>query len=129
MPSRWPRQQVRNVVDRFPHRVEHPAKPGRRRPHLACGVGDHRAAAAPDPFKAGERHHHGIAAGKADDLAGNEAVAPGFDHDPGTDRHRVDRAGDLDHQAADAHHSAINIDAIDVTDLLGKGLHCENLKF
>ena len=92
----------------------------RRRPHLARRIGDHGTASASDPFKAGERHHHRIVAGEPDHLAGNESVAASLDHDAGTDRHRVNGAGDLDHQAAHTHHAAINIDAIDVADLFGQ---------
>jgi len=70
--------------------------------NLAGGIGDDGAAAAPHTFEAGERHHHGVAAGEADDLAGDEAVAAGLDHDAGADRHGVNGAGDLDHQPAHA---------------------------
>ena len=168
MPSRWPRQQVRNVlsartprssggptrlrecagggalrigywrrpqgqrplaVDRLAHRVDDAAEPQRRRPHQSRGIGDDGTAAAPDPVEAGERHHHGVVAGEADHLGRDEAVAAGLDHDTGADRHRVNRPGDLDHQAADADHAAINVDAVDVGDLFGQGFHCENLKF
>ena len=101
----------------------------RRRPHLACGIGDHGAAAAPHAFEAGERHHHRIVAGEADDLGGDEAVAAGLDHDAGADRHRVNGSGDLHHQAAHADDAAIYVDAVDVADLFGERLHCENLKF
>jgi hypothetical protein len=159
MPSRWPRQQVRIqrgtyplarmrrrrrvaewhrraalrqrplAVDRFPHRVEHAAEPGRRGPHLACGVGDDGAATAPDPVEAGERHHHGIVPGEADHLGGDGTGATGLDHDPRADRHRMDGPRDLDHQPAHTHHPAIYIDAVDVADLFRERLHCENLKF
>ena len=168
MPSRWPRQQVRNVLSARtprssggPTRLRECAGGGelrygigegpcgsgplpsigspialrtrpsqeRRRPHLACGIGDHGAAAAPDAFETGERHHHGIVAGEADHLGRDETVAAGLDHDAGADRHRMDGAGDLDHQAAHADHAAIDIDAVDVVDLFGERLHCENLKF
>ena len=168
MPSRWPRQQVRNVlsartprssgrptrlrecagggvlrighgrgalrqrplaVDRLAHGVENPSQPQRRRPHLVAGIADHGAAAAPHPFETGKRHHHGIVAGEADDLAGDEAVAAGIDHDPRPHAHGVDGTGDLHHQAANADDTAIDVDAVDIADLFGKRLHCENLKF
>ena len=116
-------------VDRFPHRVEDAAEPGRRRPHLACGVGDHGAATTAHAFETGKRHHHGIAAGEADHLARNEARASSFDYNAGADRHGVNRTDDLDHQAADPYDAAIYVDAIDIADLFGEGLHCENLKF
>jgi hypothetical protein len=96
---------------------------------MAGGIGDHGAAAAPHPFKPGERHHHRVAAVEADDLGRDEAIAAGLDHDAGADRHRVNGACDLDHQAAHADDAAINIDAVDVADLLGECFHCENLKF
>ena len=54
---------------------------------------------------------------------GMERLRAGLDHEPRTDRHRVDRAGHLDHQAAHADHTAINVDAVDVADLFGKSLH------
>ena len=56
-------------------------------------------------------------------------LAAGLDHDTGADRHRVNRPRDLDHQAADADHAAIYVDAVDVGNLFGEGFHCENLKF
>src|ERR1019366_7392908 len=99
------------------------------RPHLTRGIGNHSAAAAPDAFEAGERHHHGVVAIEADDFGRDKAIAAGIDHDAGADRHRVNRPCDLDHQAAHADHAAINVDAVDVADLLGERLHCENLKF
>ncbi|MGY3363715.1 hypothetical protein ACVWZL_000840 [Bradyrhizobium sp. GM2.4] len=71
----------------------------------------------------GERHHDGVVAGEADHLAGDGTVAAGLDHEPRADRHRMDRTGDLDHQAAHADHTAINIDAVNVADLFGKSLH------
>jgi hypothetical protein len=109
--------------------VEDPAEPQRRRPHLACGIGDDGATAAPDALEARERHHHGIVAGEADDFGGDETIAAGVDHDARADRHRVNRTCDLDHQAAHADHAAIDIDAVDIADLLGQRLHCESLKF
>ena len=57
------------------------------------------------------------------------AVAADIDHNARADRHRMNGSSDLDHEAADAHHAAINIDAVDVADLLRERLHCENLKF
>src|SRR6202030_1213546 len=98
-------------------------------PHLIAGIADHGAAAAPHPVKAGERHHHRIVAGEADDFAGDETVAAGVDHDARPDAHGVNGAGDLHHQAAYADHAAIDVDAVDVANLLGERLHCENLKF
>ena len=89
------------------------------------GIGNDRAAAAAHAFEAGERHHDGIVAGEADDLAGDEAVPAGVDHDARADRHRVDRTRDLHHQAANADDAAINIDAVDVADLFGQRLHVE----
>src|ERR1700743_816223 len=70
-----------------------------------------------------------MVAAEADYLAGDETIAAGLDHNAGADRHRVDGTRDLDHQAADANHPSIDIDAVDVGDLLGQCLHCENLKF
>jgi hypothetical protein len=70
-----------------------------------------------------------VVAGEADHLGRDETVAAGLDHDTGADRHRVYRTRDLHHQAAHADHAAVDIDAVDVGDLLGKCLHCENLKF
>src|SRR6202044_2645873 len=105
---------------RFAHRVEDPTEPQWRRPHLVRGIGDHRAATAPHAFEAGEWHHHGVIATEPDDLAGDQAIAAGLDHDTGADRHRMNRAGDLHHQAPHANHAAINIDAIDIADLLGE---------
>ena len=116
------------AVDRLAHRVDDAAEPGRRRPHLACGVGDHGAAAAADAVEAAERHQHGVVAGEADHLARDETVRAGLDHHPRADRHGVDGPGDLDHQPAHADDPAINVDGIDVGDLLGERLHCENLK-
>ena len=63
------------------------------------------------------------------DLGGDEAVAAGLDHDPRADRHGMDRPRDLDHQPAHADHTAIDLDAVDIADLLRQRLHCENLKF
>ena len=65
---RRPLRQRPLAVDRLAHRVDDAAEPGRRRPHLAGGIGDHGAAAAPDAFEPGERHHHRIVAGEADHL-------------------------------------------------------------
>ena len=107
----------------------HAAEPGGRRPHLAGGIGDDGPAAAPHAFQAGERHHQGVAAGEADHFGGNEAVAAGVDHDAGADRQRMDGAGDLDQQATHAGHAAEDVDAVDIADLLGEGLHRETLKF
>jgi hypothetical protein len=87
------------------------------------------AAAAPDPFEAGERHHHGVVAGKADDFGGNETGVAGVDHDARADRHRVNRACNFDHQPAHADHAAIDVGTVDVADLLGERLHCESLEF
>src|SRR5206468_9142082 len=76
-----------------------------------------------------ERHHDRIAAGKTDHLGRDETVTAGVDDDPRADRHRMDRAGDLHHQPAHTHNTAIYIDAVDIADLLRERLHCENLKF
>jgi len=94
-----------------------------RRPHLACGIGNDGAAPAADAFKAGKRHHHGIVAAKADHLRGDETIAAGLDHDPRANRHRMNGACDLHHQATHADDAAINLDAVDVADLLGKRFH------
>ena len=126
---RRPLDQRPLAVDRLAHGVEHAPEPGRRRPHLACGIGDHGAAAAPHAFEAGERHHHRIVAGEADHLGGDETVGAGLDHDAGADRHRMDGAGDLHHQPAHADDAAIYIDAVEVGYLFRERLHCENLKF
>ena len=48
---------------------------------------------------------------------------PGLDHDAGADRHGVQRARDLDHQAAHADHAAVNLDAVEFLDLLEQSLH------
>src|SRR5207248_10363866 len=117
------------AVDRLAHRVEDPAEPGRRRPHLARGVGNDSTTAAPHSFEACERHYYRIISGEADHLRRNRTAAAGLDHDASADRHRMDRSCDLHHQAAHADHPAIYIDAVDIADLLGKRLHCENLKF
>ena len=126
---RRPLRQRPLAVDRLAHRVDDAAEPGRRRPHLAGGIGDHGAAAAPDAVEAGERHHHGVVAGKPITSQGMKRLPPVSI----TMRAPTDIAwigpGDLDHQAAHADHPAINIDAVDVADLLGERLHCENLKF
>jgi hypothetical protein len=37
----------------------------------------------------------------------------------------VDRTCHLDHQAAHADHTAIDVDAVDIADLFGKSLHKE----
>ena len=95
----------------------------------APGLRHWRSAAAPDTVEPCERHYDGIVAIKADHFGRDEAVAAGVDHNAGADRHRVDGASDLDHQPAHADHAAINIDAVDVTDLFREGFHCENLKF
>ena len=50
----------------------------------------------------------------------------GLDHDPGADRHGVDRARDLDHQAAHADHAAVDLDAVEFGDLFGQRLHARN---
>ena len=105
-----------------------PSQAGDGRTWLAA-VGDHGAATAPDSVEAAERHHDGVAAGEADDFGRDEAAPAGLDHDPRADRHGVNRAGDLDHQAAHAHDTAIYIDAVDIADLFCERLHCENLKF
>ncbi len=81
------------------------------------------------PVKTGERHHHRIVAGEADHLAGDEAAAAGVDHDAGADAHGVNGTRDLHHQAAHADHPAVDVDAVDIADLFGQRLHCENLKF
>jgi hypothetical protein len=60
---------------------------------------------------------------------GDETIAAGLDHDAGADRHRVNGPGDLDHQSAHPDDTAIYVDAVDVVELLGERLHCENLKF
>ena len=117
------------AVDRLAHRIDDSTQPQWRRPHLTRRVGDDGTAAAPDTLEAGERHHHGIVPGEADDLRWDESIAAGLDYDAGTHRHRVNGACDLDHQAAHADDAAIYIDAIDVGDLFGECLHCENLKF
>ncbi len=105
-----------------------PSQAGDGRTWLAA-VGDDGAAAAPDAVEAAERHHDRIVAGEADDLGRDESVPAGLDHDAGADRHRMDGPGDLDHQPAHAHNTAIYIDAVDVADLFRERLHCENLKF
>jgi len=64
------------AVDRLAHRIEDPTEPQWRRPHLACGVGDDCATTAPDTFKAGERHHHGIVAGEAITSDGMKRLPP-----------------------------------------------------
>src|SRR5216684_1659943 len=93
MPSRWPRQQVRKVLSARTPRSS--GRPTRLREcagggALRNGVGDDGAATAPDPLEAGERHHHGIVPGEADHLGGDGTGATGLDHDPRTDRHRMD---------------------------------------
>jgi hypothetical protein len=87
------------------------------------------AITARQPRLTPSRPANGIAPGEADDFGRDETVAAGVDHDAGAHRHRVDRAGNFDHQAAHADHAPINIDSVDVGDLFGKRLHCENLKF
>src|ERR1700731_3494031 len=126
---RWSLRQRSLAVDRFPHGVENPPQPKRRGAHLIAGIADHGAAATPHPIKARERHPHRVVAGEADDLAGDETVAAGIDHDARTDAHRVNRACDLHHQAANGDHTAIDVDAVDIANLFGERLHCENLKF
>jgi hypothetical protein len=55
-----------------------------------CGCRRHHRAAAPaHAFECRERHQQRVGAGKSHDLAGDRLV--GLDHDPGTDRHLVDR--------------------------------------
>ncbi len=111
------------AVDRLAQRVDDAAEPGRRRTHLIGGIGDDGLAAAAHPVQAGERHHDSVVAGEADHLAGNGTVRAGLDHEPRTDRHRVNGSGHFDHQAANADHAAIDVDAVDVADLFGKSLH------
>ena len=95
-----------------------------RRPHRRRGGADDGAAAAAHPFERAERHQQGILAGEADHLAGDvAAIAAALDHDPGADRHGVDRSGDLHHQAADPDDAAIGFDAVELRDLFGERLH------
>ncbi len=126
---RRPLRQRPLAVDRLAHRVDDAAEPGRRGRTWLAALAITARQPRRTPSSAGERHHHGVVAGEADHLARDETVAAGFDHDAGADRHRMNGAGDLDHQAAHADHAAINIDAVDIADLLGERLHCENLKF
>jgi hypothetical protein len=37
----------------------------------------------------------------------------------------VDRSGHFDHQAANADHAALNVDAVDIADLFSQSLHKE----
>ena len=159
MPSRWPRQQVRNVLSArtprssgAPTRLRECAGGGELRKGIGegpCGSGplpsigspialmtrpshngDGRtwlaalAMTARQPRRTPSRPANGITTAllpeKPMTSARDEAVAAGLDHDAGADRHRVDRAGDLDHQPAHADHAAIDIDAVDVADLLGQ---------
>src|SRR5215510_16269794 len=141
MPMRWRRQQVpvrhgRSAlyqrplaVDRLAHRVDDAAEPGGRWPHLPRRIGNDRTAAAPHAFKPCERHHHRIVAGEADHLGRDKPVPTGLDHDACAHRHGVDRPCNLHHQAAHAHDTAIDVDAVEVADLFGQCLHCETLKF
>src|SRR3569623_126795 len=84
--SKWHRRRAlpdRSLaVDRLSHRIDDAAEPRRGWSHLACGIGDHRAASAPDAIKPRERHQHRVVAGEADHLARNVAAAAGLDHDP-----------------------------------------------
>ena len=91
-------------------------------------AGDRRddgAAAAPHAFERAERHQERIVAGKADDLAGDRAAGRGLDQHLGADRHGVDRSRDLDHQAAHADHPAVDLDAVQFSDLFGERFHVD----
>ena len=100
-----------------------PSQPGDGRTDAAAVAHDGAAAAA-HAFERAERHQEGILAGEADDLAGDvAAVAAAFDHDPGADRHGMDRSGDLHHQAANADDAAIGFDAVEFCDLFGERFH------
>ncbi len=118
------------AVDRLAHGVDDAAEPGRP---TAAPAPAALAITARQPRRTPSRLPNGIstalAPAKPITSQGMIAVRAGLDHDPRADRHRVDRSGDLDHQAAHAHNAAINVDGIEVGDLLGERLHCENLKF
>ena len=119
---RRPEQQRPLAVDRLAERIDHPAEPAGRRPHRAGNRRDQRPAAAPHAFERRKRHQQRVIAGEADHLAGN-ILGLCLDHHPGADRHGVQRAGNLDHQAANADHAAIDFDAVELVDLFGQRLH------
>ena len=64
-----------------------------------------------------------MGAAEPHDLARNGASAPGLDHDPGADRHGMEGARDLDHEAAHADDPAIDLDPVELADLFGQRFH------
>ncbi len=115
-------QQRALAVDRLAQRIDDAAEPAGRRPHGARNRGHQRPATAAHPFERRERHQQRVNAGKADHLAGN-VLGGGLDHHPRPDRHRMQRAGDLDHQPTHPDHTAIDLDAVELIDLFGERLH------
>src|SRR5262245_50480376 len=65
-----------------------------------------------------------MAPGKADDLAWYR-LATSLDGQPGANRHRMDRAGDLDHQSAYLHDAAEYLDTFDIADFFSESFHEE----
>ncbi len=111
------------AVDRLAHRIDDTAKPAIARPHGGRSGADDGAAAASHAFQRAEWHQQCIVAGETDHLTGDRPSLPGLDRDLGADRHRMDRAGDLDHQTAYTDDAAIHFDAVEFRDLLGQSLH------
>jgi hypothetical protein len=109
------------AVDRLAHGVDHAAEPAERGPHRRRRRRHYRAAAATHAFERRERHQQRVGAGEAHHLARDRLT--GLDHHPCTDRHRVDGAGDLDHEAAHADDATVDLDPVELADLLREGFH------
>ncbi len=110
------------AVDRLAERIDDPPEPANRRPHRAGDSGNHGLAAAPNAFERRKRHQQGITRGKPDHLAGDR-LRRRLNNDARANRHRMQGTGDFHHQAADADHAAVNLDAVEFVDLLGQCLH------
>ncbi len=121
--GRWPARQRPLAVDRLAHGVDDPPEPARGRAYRAGERTHDRAAAAPHAFERRERHQQRVRPGEAHNLAGNRPAGRRLDQHARADRHGVDRASDLDHEAAHADHPAIDFDAVELRDLLGQRLH------
>ena len=119
---RRPVEQRALAVDRLAQRVDHPPEPADRRPHRAGDRRNHGPAAAPNAFERRKRHQQSVAAGKSDHLAGY-GLRRRLNNDPRADRHRMQRAGDLNHQPAHADHTAVDLDTVELVDLFGQSLH------
>src|SRR5262249_16869924 len=109
------------AVDRLTHGVDHAAEPAERGPHCRRRRYHHRAAAATHAFERREWHQQRIGTGEAHHLA--QDWLAGLDHHPRPDRHRVNGARDLDHEAAHADDAAIDLDPVEVADLFGQRFH------